>query len=105
MPGFEPGASYMRSKRSTTELHPHAFTVCQRTALHTVIGYHVSSNYELIIHISKFKMNIDRVCGISYVLFNLNHDERHINEHIKKSSIKRDCRYPKKTVIMSILKV
>ena len=22
MPGFEPGASYMRSKRSTTELHP-----------------------------------------------------------------------------------
>ena len=23
MPGFEPGASYMRSKRSTTELHPH----------------------------------------------------------------------------------
>ena len=23
MPGFEPGASYMRSKRSTAELHPH----------------------------------------------------------------------------------
>ena len=22
MPGFEPGASYMRSKRSTAELHP-----------------------------------------------------------------------------------
>ena len=22
MPGFEPGASYMQSKRSTTELHP-----------------------------------------------------------------------------------
>ena len=22
MPGFEPGASYMRSKRSTSELHP-----------------------------------------------------------------------------------
>ena len=22
MPGIEPGASYMRSKRSTTELHP-----------------------------------------------------------------------------------
>ena len=25
MPGFEPGASYMRSKRSTTELHPHLY--------------------------------------------------------------------------------
>ena len=24
MSGFEPEASYMRSKRSTTELHPHA---------------------------------------------------------------------------------
>ena len=23
MPGFEPGASYMQSMRSTTELHPH----------------------------------------------------------------------------------
>lgn len=27
MPGIEPGTSYMRSTRSTTELHPH-WTVC-----------------------------------------------------------------------------
>ena len=25
MPGFEPGASYMRSKRSTAELHPQSW--------------------------------------------------------------------------------
>ena len=24
MPGIEPGASHMRSERSTTELHPHS---------------------------------------------------------------------------------
>ena len=27
MPGIEPGASHMRSERSTTELHPLYFTV------------------------------------------------------------------------------
>ena len=26
MPGIEPGASYMQSMRSTTELHPHLMT-------------------------------------------------------------------------------
>ena len=27
MPGIEPGASYMQSMRSTTELHPHIVSI------------------------------------------------------------------------------
>ena len=39
MSGFEPEASYMRSKRSTTELHPHMSTLCRKCIVSIVGKY------------------------------------------------------------------
>ena len=42
MPGIEPGASYMQSMRSTTELHPQRkimLSICIQVHIHTTIQY------------------------------------------------------------------
>ena len=43
MPGIEPGASYMQSMRSTTELHPH-----RKIMLSISIQAHIHTNIHII---------------------------------------------------------
>ena len=69
MPGFEPGASYMRSKRSTAELHPLSMTDkphkivwlnCEKLSsiyfififqqMNKSIIHHVLLNFQLLFH-------------------------------------------------------
>lgn len=46
MPGFEPGASYMRSKRSTAELHPQSAdrTVLKLAVINDAYSQRISSS-------------------------------------------------------------
>ncbi len=72
MPGIEPGASHMRSERSTTELHPH--WLCEYCVLYKYQAmYILSGNVEPFLFYPMLVYQYERKCSLFNCLcvFNL----------------------------------